>query len=196
MISRVCPGTPVLFLDTGFHFQETLAFRDRLAVELGLTIRILSPLMGHEQWREKHGELWATNPGMCCYMNKVEPLQRALETFDAWITGIRRDQTSQRRAVTRLSMESGRRVKICPLAGWSAAMIERYIDHYALPRHPLHDQGYRSIGCHPCTAPVSSDAEDRSGRWEGQDKTECGIHFVDAGTPAGGKRVVRTRSKR
>ena len=176
LVSRICPNVPVLFLDTGFHFPETLAFRNRLARQLGLNIVDLYPLMGHERFQKQHGMLYQSNPNMCCYMNKVEPLQRKLNGFSAWISGIRRDQTQHRAETPVCELQGNGLFKICPMVNWSASAIASYIDKFELPRHPLHAAGYKSIGCHCCTKAVSDGEDPRSGRWAESEKTECGLH--------------------
>ena len=176
LVSRICPNVPVLFLDTGFHFPETIAFKDQLKRQLGLNVIELTPLMGHQQFRQQHAKLHTTNPNMCCYLNKVEPLQRKLKGFSAWISGIRRDQTEHRAKTPILGIQQNGLFKVCPMVAWKDIDIANYIDRHRLPRHPLHDAGYKSIGCHCCTKAVAKDANPRSGRWVGREKTECGLH--------------------
>lgn len=186
LTARVAPETPVLFLDTGFHFDETLAYRRLLARDLGLTVLDLRPDLSVAQQAERHGpDLYARDPDACCSMRKTVPLRRALAMFDGWATGVRRDQTPERAATP---VVEGRRhegrwlVKVAPLAGWSLADVDAYLDEHDLPRHPLVDRGYRSIGCAPCTRPVAADDDPRAGRWSGfTAKTECGIHLTEDG---------------
>ncbi|RMD62200.1 phosphoadenylyl-sulfate reductase [Candidatus Parcubacteria bacterium] len=178
LIAQTVPALPVLFVDTGFHFPETLIYRDRLEKELGLAVKVVKPKQEHSAFLRTYGELYRRDPDMCCYVNKVEPLQRALQGVQAWITGIRRDQTSDRkrlRIVTRL--DSGV-YKICPMANWSRRDIWRYISAHHLPEHPLIADGYLSIGCAPCTRPITADEGEREGRWPGQSKSECGLHTI------------------
>lgn len=177
LVSRICPTIPVFFLNTGFHFEETIAFRDRLKRELGINIVTLEPLCGHAGFLEQHGELHQSNPNMCCYLNKVEPLQRALEGFDAWISGIRRGQTEARKSTPVISMQNNGLYKVCPMVNWSAEHVRDYILCHDLPEHPLLSKGYKSIGCAPCTKPVEDGQDSRSGRWADSAKTECGLHF-------------------
>lgn len=178
LIARVAPEMEILFLDTGFHFPETLAYRDRLTRELGLRVRVLKPAMGHDGFRRHHGELYRTDPDMCCYINKVEPMQRALAGLDAWVTGIRRDQTAQRRDTPVVARLDDGTYKVAPLAAWEDRDVWRYIETHDLPPHPLLEEGYLSIGCAPCTRPVGIEQSRRSGRWAGREKTECGLHGV------------------
>ena len=176
MLSRVAPEVPVLFLDTGFHFPETLEFRDRIAGEFGLTVKDLRNELGHEGFLKEHGELYRTDPDACCYLNKVAPLEKALEGAAAWVSGIRQDQTAQRAGTPFVALEDGR-YKICPMARWTQRMVLEYMERHALPEHPLLAKGYASIGCAPCTRPVLAGEDARAGRWSGTDKTECGLHL-------------------
>lgn len=176
VISRICPNTPIFFIDTGFHFPETLAFLETIKKKLGLNIVELKPLIEHEEFLKQHGELHQDNPNMCCYMNKVEPLQRELTKYDAWISGIRRDQTNQRADTQIISMQENGLYKICPMVNWTEKNVDSYIEKLHLPKHPLHKAGYRSIGCACCTVRTTEGQDARSGRWSGKEKTECGLH--------------------
>lgn len=176
IIARTTPKLPVFFLDTGFHFPETLALRDRLMREWGLTVQSLRAEQGQESFRQQYGQLYRTDPDRCCYINKVAPLARAKEGLAAWITGIRRDQTEARRHTPIVSRDKNGQVKICPMATWTEQDVWRYINQHNLPVHPLLSQGYMSIGCAPCTRPVHAGEESRSGRWADRAKTECGLH--------------------
>lgn len=177
MVSTIDPSTPVLFLDTQKLFAETLGYRDALSARLGLTdVRSVKPLPENEAGLDPKGVLWASEPNRCCYFRKVLPLQRALEGFDAWITGRKHFQNSQRAELPTFELADGR-VKINPLLGWSAEDVADYFKKHDLPAHPLVAKGYPSIGCQPCTEPVKPGEDPRAGRWRGQDKTECGIHF-------------------
>jgi phosphoadenosine phosphosulfate reductase len=178
MVSLAVPDLPILFLDTGFHFPETLFFRDQLAEEFGIDIRSIRPTIGKDGFRQKYGELYRNNPDLCCYINKVEPLKLALKGLRAWITGIRRDQTTSRSKTQILSKQPDGMIKVCPLAYWTKKDVWNYINQHNLPEHPLLSQGYLSIGCSPCTRPSISLEDPRSGRWANQEKTECGIHTI------------------
>ena len=176
MISRACPGLPVMFLDTGFHFPETIAFRDSLVAEFGLNLKVLHCRIPRDAFMRCYGTLYRSDPDLCCYLNKVEPLARAMTGKDAWIAGIRRDQTAAR-STTRILERGGDGIcKISPLAGWSSGDIDEYIRAHGLPVHPLSRQGYPSIGCKPCTRAVGPAADARAGRWAESGKSECGIH--------------------
>lgn len=177
LISVVRPDLPVIFLDTGYHFPETLAYRDQLVAQLGLALRIARPAASPAETARRHGDaLYRRDPDLCCYINKVEPMQRALADFDAWISGIRRDQTAARAAVRTVEGLPDGRLKINPLAAWTREDLWRYIHAHGLPSHPLFSQGYLSVGCAPCTSPVTRGDDERAGRWAGTGKTECGLH--------------------
>lgn len=177
MIATTVPELPIYFLDTRFHFPETLAFRDQLIHELGLKVITLQPGVDTTTFRRQYGELYRSNPDLCCYINKVEPLRRFKAGLAAWISGIRRDQTEARRHTPIVSRERDGLYKICPLANWTSADVWRYINQHDLPVHPLLSQGYMSIGCAPCTRPIGSNEDERAGRWAGHNKTECGLHI-------------------
>lgn len=177
MAAEVDPNLPVLFLNTGKLFGETLRYRDVLRERFGLTdIRSLEPSPEEVAAQDKNGLLWTRDPDACCALRKTRPLDSALNGFDAWITGRKRFQTDERAGLPMIE-ESGGKLKINPLANWT---LERIQDHAAqrdLPRHPLVADGYLSIGCMPCTRRVAPGEDYRSGRWSWSDKTECGIHI-------------------
>jgi phosphoadenosine phosphosulfate reductase len=178
MAAQIDPALPVIFLDTGRHFPETLAYRDQLVDRLGLQdIRTAYPDASLLRRHDRHGRLSATDPDFCCEIRKTLPLAEELEGFAAWITGRKRFQGGLRRTLEALELESGTgRFKLNPLATWDADRIETYRVAHGLPGHPLLARGYRSIGCAACTRPAAPDAPARAGRWFGIDKTECGIH--------------------
>jgi phosphoadenosine phosphosulfate reductase len=178
MVAQIDKNLPVLFLDTLHLFPETLAYRDELVRLCGLTNVITIKPDGDQIAREDPEKfLWAQNPDRCCAIRKVEPLQRALRPYDAWITGRKRFQSATREALP-LFEKDGERIKVNPLAQWTAADIDAYFAHHDLPRHPLFAKGYLSIGCLPCTSPVRPGEEARAGRWRGKGKSECGIHVA------------------
>lgn len=177
LVSRMAPQMPVLFLDTGFHFQETLAFRDHLAERLNLKLQVLTAREGSHGFRRRYGLLYRSDPDLCCYLNKVEPMNLAQETLEAWVTGIRRDQTPHRSETRIVSRLGNGTWKICPIARWTTEDVQEYRARYDLPEHPLVSKGFRSIGCAPCTRAVSDDEGERDGRWSGRGKTECGLHL-------------------
>jgi phosphoadenosine phosphosulfate reductase len=176
------PDLPVLFLNTGFHFAETIEFRDRLVEMWDLKlVELRGEHLTPDRQAEIHGPaLYERDPDRCCFINKVEPLQKALEEFDGWISGLRRDQSPLRAStpvVEAQMLPSGNEVlKIHPLASWTREDVVGYIKMHQIPTHPLLEQGYRSIGCFPCTRKVDPLEDERAGRWDGFNKTECGIH--------------------
>ncbi|WP_067733259.1 phosphoadenylyl-sulfate reductase [Novosphingobium naphthalenivorans] len=182
LVSRVDPTVPVLFLDTGKHFPETLAYRDHLVERLGLRdLRNLTPDTEELAKKDESGLRWSYDPDGCCEIRKVKPLAKALLGLDASITGRKAFQASTRATLPRFEIdttdEQGR-LKINPLIDWSAERLAAYIAEHDLPPHPLVAEGYPSIGCMPCTSKVAPGEDPRSGRWKGWDKTECGIHVA------------------
>ena len=178
MAALIDKAMPVLFIDTQVLFEETLAYRDKLVAHLGLTNVITvapKPVLLAEEDPENF--LWASNPDRCCEIRKVLPLAEALEGYDAWITGRKRYQGQARVALALFDSEGGR-IKVNPLAHWTAAKITGYLDAFALPRHPLVAKNYFSIGCIPCTSPVKPGEDPRAGRWRGHAKVECGLHTL------------------
>jgi len=171
-------GVDTLFLETGYHFKETLATRDEAARSLPITVvNALPRRTVAEQDAEFGPQLHDRNPGLCCAMRKVEPLGRALNGYDAWVTGLRRADAATRADAPVISWDAKHGlVKINPLALWSDAQVEAYQVEHDLPRNPLVAQGYPSIGCGPCTRAVKPGEDPRAGRWSGTDKTECGLH--------------------
>ena len=181
MVARVDAATPVIFLDTGKLFAETHTHREALIEQLRLCdVRVVRSEQAALAGRDPHGDLWQHDPDACCQVRKTAALEPALAGFDAWITGRKRFQGGVRGHLPTIEPEWSRgRIKINPLAPWSAEHVERYRVLHHLPKHPLADRGYRSIGCVPCTRPVSAHEPQRAGRWWGVDKSECGIHLLD-----------------
>lgn len=180
LISQIDPALPVLFLETGKHFPETLAYRDTLVERLGLTGLInLEPDPELLARRDETGLRWSYDPDGCCEIRKVLPLAAALSGYDATLTGRKAFQSATRANLPRFEVDSSDsqgRLKINPLIDWTADDLANYMAEHDLPRHPLVEQGYPSIGCSPCTHKVAPGEDPRSGRWKGWDKTECGIH--------------------
>ena len=178
MAAEIDRAVPVIFLDTGKLFPETLDYRDQLVGLLGLTdVRIVQPAATQVARHDPDGRLWRENADSCCSLRKTRPLQATLEGFDAWITGRKRFQSSTRRSVGLFEAEAAGRIKVNPLAHWSVQQITSEFDARDLPRHPLEAYGFLSVGCMTCTAPVAEGEDRRAGRWRGQAKTECGIHL-------------------
>jgi len=179
LIASVDRVVPVLFLDTGKHFAETLAYRDVLAARLGLNLVILTPDLADLAANDETGLRWSYDPDGCCEIRKVKPLEQALSAYDASFTGRKAFQAATRANLPRFEVDTSDaagRLKINPLIDWNAGQIEGYFIQHDLPRHPLIAAGYPSIGCSPCTTQVAPGEDPRSGRWKGWDKTECGIH--------------------
>ncbi|HEY3951458.1 phosphoadenylyl-sulfate reductase [Phenylobacterium sp.] len=180
LVSKVKPDMPVLFLDTGMLFGQTLDYRKQLADRFGLTaVRDLRPAYQDLATEDPHAKLWQSDTDACCHIRKVLPLDRALSEFDAWITGRKRFHGGARLSLPVVEAADGQ-VKFNPLANWTKADLDAYAAEYELPAHPLVAQGFPSIGCWPCTQAVEAGGDVRSGRWVGQDKTECGIHIARA----------------
>ena len=177
MVSTIDKTTPVVFVDTGQHFPETLAYRDYLCERLGLSnVVTAKPDEAALAERDPEKFLFASDPDLCCDIRKVRPLAEALKPFDAWITG-RKGFQSVTRATLPLFEAEGERVKVNPLVGWTASDVLAYLKEAGLPRHPLTAKGLPSIGCLPCTSAVRPGEDERAGRWRGRGKTECGIHL-------------------
>ncbi len=177
LVASVDPSLPVLFLDTLKLFGETLRYRSRMQHFLGLEdVRVIGPRKRDLEARDADGTLSMRDPDACCEIRKAEPLTRSLKGFDCWITGRKRHQTTFRNAMPILEHD-GRSCKLNPLARWSGADVRGYFEQHKLPPHPLTKDGYHSIGCMPCTSRVVDESDQRSGRWAGQAKTECGIHL-------------------
>ena len=180
LVSVIAPETPVLFIDTRMLFAETLDYQRELAETLHLcdvrTIRAAQPRVAFE---DPDNTLHQFSTDACCNVRKVEPLERALKSFDGWITGRKRYQGGRREAVEFFEAEGDIRIKVNPLAHWGPEDIQDYMINNRLPRHPLVAKGFPSIGCAPCTTPVKPGEDPRAGRWRNSDKTECGIHFIN-----------------
>ena len=179
MASAIRPGIDVVFLDTGYHFAETIGTRDAVAAVYPVTLVNVTPSRTvAEQDAELGPRLFGRNPDLCCYLRKVEPLERALGNYDAWITGVRRDETVERRDARAVEWDARREmVKVNPIVGWSQKQVDDYIAEKGILVNPLVYDGYPSIGCSTCTRRVEPGEDPRSGRWAGTGKTECGIHL-------------------
>ena len=176
LISKVSKETPIIFLETGKHFSETLEYKDLLVSSLGLTnVRSVRPSSAHLVEDDPRGELWRINSDYCCHIRKVLPLEKSLDSFEAWITGRKRFQSESREELQTIEL-IGKQIKITPLATWNSAQLKEYFVTHNLPKHPLILKNYLSIGCAPCTSPVALGGDQRSGRWANEEKTECGIH--------------------
>lgn len=180
MLSEVLPSANVFFLDTGLHFEETYELRRNLEARLGIHVRSIRAAQTVQGQAMRHGPaMWQRDPDFCCSLRKVEPLRRHLAGFDLWLTGLRRDQSPTRSTAAILSyIERYEVLKLNPLASWTEAMVWTYIHAHSLPYNILHDHGYPSIGCAPCTRRVEAGEDARAGRWVGFAKTECGLHLA------------------
>jgi phosphoadenosine phosphosulfate reductase len=180
LAAQVKRDLPILFLDTGMLFGQTLDYRHDLARRLGLTgVRDLRPRFEDLALTDPNADLWQTDTDACCHVRKVLPLDSALRGFDAWITGRKRFHGGARLGLPVVEASEGK-VKFNPLAGWGQADLDAYADLHALPAHPLVAAGFASVGCWPCTSPTQEGADVRAGRWAGSQKTECGIHTARA----------------
>ncbi len=180
LAARISRDIPVLFLDTGQLFAQTLDYRRDLAARLGLKdVRDLRPRFEDLALADPDAQLWRHDPDACCGIRKVAPLDRALEGFDAWVTGRKRFHGGQRLHLRAVEAAAGK-IKLNPSAAWGKNELEDYAKRHDLPAHPLRAHGFPSIGCWPCTSPVAEGGEARSGRWAGSQKSECGIHTARA----------------
>jgi len=178
LASRVAPGVDVVFLDTGYHFAETIGTRDAVAATLPVNVVTVAAQQTVAEQDAAYGkDLFARDPDLCCALRKVAPLRDALAGYDAWATGLRRDETHDRVIAPVIGWDQAKRkVKVSPLARWTADEVDRYIQENGVLVNPLQYDGYPSIGCWPCTRRVAPGEDPRSGRWAGTGKTECGIH--------------------
>lgn len=177
ILSQIDKNIPIYFLNTGYHFPETLAFRDEITDLLGLNlINLQSPTPKYQQ-RDQYGRLMFTSdPEYCCYMNKIQPLEPIIQKMDVWINGVRADQNSNRKQFKVEEQTPDGTLRYHPMLFWTSKMIYDYRKLYNLPPHPLEAKGYLSIGCEPCTRSYLEENESRSGRWMGMSKNECGLH--------------------
>jgi phosphoadenosine phosphosulfate reductase len=186
LLSQVDRAAPVLFLETEMLFPATLTYQREVAERLGLTrVQVIRPDRRAVFARDADGDLHRRDPDLCCALRKTEPLDAALRGYTAWVTGRKRHQTKERAALHVFEADAAGRLKVNPLASWSTNDVNAYIDRHGLPRHPLVQEGFPSIGCAPCTTRVAAGEDARAGRWRGRDKDECGIHLVNG-------RFVRT----
>jgi phosphoadenosine phosphosulfate reductase len=178
LASTVAPGIDVVFLDTGYHFAETIGTADAVGHTIPINLLTVRPELSVAEQDERHGkDLWARDPDLCCALRKVAPLTRTLESYDAWATGLRREETHDRAIAPVVGWDDKKKkVKVSPLARWTQEDVELYVRDNDVLVNPLQFDGYPSIGCWPCTQRVAPGEDPRSGRWAGMGKTECGIH--------------------
>jgi phosphoadenosine phosphosulfate reductase len=178
MVKDWLPELPVFFIDTRFHFSETLEFLQEVERRWGLRVKLQRPTMAFDAFKAAHGEtLFETNPDLCCHINKVEPMAALTERYQGWVTAVRRDQSTTRAQADPLEILESNQLKVQPLVHWTRAMVEAYVREHAVLLHPLYERGYTSIGCAPCTVPSGAGGGERDGRWAGKAKTECGLHL-------------------
>lgn len=182
LASTVYPGARVFFIDTGFHFPETLQMVDRIRERLPVDLQVITPTLSVDEQARRHGDaLYVINSDKCCALRKVEPTQRMLKGLDVWFTALRRDQGPSRAntpVVQRKTVDGRPLLKIAPMVRWTQRDVWAHLFAHELPYNPLHDQDYPSVGCQPCTQPVSAGQDERAGRWAGKGKTECGLHTM------------------
>lgn len=175
--SQAIPGIRVLFLDTGYHFGETIGTRDAIAATYDIEVETVSHPLQVAEHEANYGQLYESYPDLCCAIRKVWPLDRALRSYDAWASGIRRSESPGRANAPAVAWDARRKkVKVNPLVAWTDQHVHTYIADHDILVNPLREIGYPSIGCAPCTHPVAPDQDPRAGRWAGRNKTECGIH--------------------
>ncbi|MFS0647220.1 phosphoadenylyl-sulfate reductase [Siminovitchia sp. 179-K 8D1 HS] len=182
LISKIKQDAQIVFLDTGVHFKETYELIDKVKEKYPeLNIQLKKPALTLEEQAKQYGsELWKSRPDLCCFIRKVKPLEEVLQGVPAWISGLRREQSSSRKDTNFVNKdERFRSIKVCPLIYWTWEDVWNYIRENNLPYNPLHDKGYHSIGCEPCTSPVTNNEDFRAGRWAGFHKTECGLHTFE-----------------
>lgn len=178
LAAKVAPGIDVVFVDTGYHFAETIGTRDAVAATVPANVVTLQPRLSVATQDDRYGaDLWSRDPDLCCRLRKVQPLTDGLAAYDAWATGLRREETRNRVITPVVGWDATKqKVKVAPLARWTAADVDSYVARHNLVVNPLQYDGYPSIGCWPCTRRVAAGDDARSGRWAGNAKTECGIH--------------------
>jgi phosphoadenosine phosphosulfate reductase len=178
MLSRIDSSIPVYFINTGYHFPETVSFRDKIMADFGLTNLVdLKPITPKNMQRGADGKMFFTSdPDYCCYLNKTQPMDTVLMQNDIWINGVRADQSKTRSAMKTEQAAPHDTTRLHPMLDWDSKMVHDYRKEYALPDHPLEAKGYFSIGCEPCTRKFDLDMQERESRWYGMNKTECGLH--------------------
>ena len=177
MIAEIDPDYPVLFIDTGKHFLDTLHYRDQLKDHFGLSnLHSITPDAESLKEKDPFGALWISNTDACCDLRKTVPLDNAMQSFDGWITGRKRYQTNERSKLEVFEVDKGK-LKVNPLASWAAKDVADFVKAHSLPGHPLVPKGFLSIGCAPCTSPVEEGSDPRAGRWKDSEKSECGLHI-------------------
>jgi len=177
IISRIDNRIPVFFINTGYHFPETISFKDHIAKLFAIHVRDVFPLTPKSMQKDSHGRLmFASDPDYCCFMNKTQPMEPVLAAHDVWINGVRGDQSDVRKNFKTETPAPFNTIRFHPMLDWSPKMIHDYLKQHNIPHHPLEEKGYFSIGCEPCTRRIDMNADAREGRWFGMKKTECGLN--------------------
>jgi phosphoadenosine phosphosulfate reductase len=177
ILSEFDNSIPVYFINTGYHFPETITYRDQIAALFNLNIQVVSSSTPRNMQKDAEGRLlFTSDPDYCCYLNKVQPLDSVLSEYDIWISGVRADQSAVRKGFSIEQSAPHNTTRFHPMLDWDMRMIEKYIKEHKIPRHPLEAKGYMSIGCEPCTRKFDIDTYNRQGRWFGLNKTECGLN--------------------
>ncbi len=177
ILSQTDRSIPIYFINTGYHFPETVAYRDKIVDLLGLNLKDIYSDVPRNMQKDAAGRLFfASDPDFCCHLNKVQPLDTLLPKYDVWINGVRADQSAVRKAMKVEQPAKYGVIRFHPMLDWNSRMIETYLKEHKLPRHPLESQGYLSIGCEPCTRKFDPNMSEREARWFGLNKTECGIN--------------------
>lgn len=181
MLAEIAPDTRIFNLDTGYQFEETLELRERIKRRYGIEVELIRPELTVEEYEAEYGgPLYRIRPDQCCYDRKIVPLRGAVQGYDAWISAIRGDQTAERGQAAVVQWDAKfNLVKVNPLLSWTKKDVWGFIVKHDIPYNPLHDQGYPSIGCRPCTAAVAEGEDERAGRWAGTKKKECGLHVIE-----------------
>lgn len=181
MLAEIQPGVRIINLETGYQFAETLELRERIRERYGIEVEYIRPEQTVAEYEAEHGgPLYVHRPDQCCYDRKIVPLKKAVEGYEAWISAIRADQTAHRGAASVVQWDKKfGLVKVNPLLTWTHKDVWRFVHKHNVPYNPLHDQGYPSIGCWPCTQPVEEGGDERAGRWAGSKKKECGLHVIE-----------------
>ncbi|MBC7451372.1 MAG: phosphoadenylyl-sulfate reductase [Cytophagales bacterium] len=177
VLSEIDHSIPVYFINTGYHFPETVTYRDQIADLLNLNLKVVSSATPRNMQKDAEGRLlFTSDPDYCCYLNKVQPLDAVLPEYDIWINGVRADQSAVRKGFNIEQPAPHNTTRFHPMLDWDVRMIEKYIKEHNIPRHPLEEKGYLSIGCEPCTRKFDPETYNRQGRWFGLNKTECGLN--------------------
>ena len=177
IISRIDKRIPIFFINTGYHFPETISFKDHIAKLFELDVRDVFPLTPKNMQKDAHGRLmFASDPDYCCFLNKTQPMEPILAANDIWINGVRADQSDVRKSFKVETPAPFNTIRFHPMLDWSPKMIYQHLKEYSIPHHPLEEKGYFSIGCEPCTRRIEMDTDAREGRWFGMKKTECGLN--------------------